>query len=609
MKTKSNSVVASLLLAFLTFSCDPNEQELPTPSAGSDTLNATSINNISSLNLLYEEFFDGADPLSSLSKETAASYSMQVSDLYSYSGDKSLRFELRDTDNKVAGGTRSEIVFDPATGNDRWYSFAAYFPSSDYARDTKAESLTQWHAWPDFDLGENWRSPALGFQNINDKFVLDIGYNVNKVSTGVQSKKSYDLGTVTKDKWHEFVFHIIHSYGEDGLVEVWHNGTKVLEHRGGNSYNDAQLPYWKIGIYKWAWNDEQTTDTNKRVLYYDNIKVGNEKATLEEMRGNSVAAPTPVVEEPTSTQPETGLPATGTGKITREFWSGIYGSNVSVIPVNSAPSEKTELSLFETPSDVANNYGQRVRGYVTAPVSGNYTFWIASDDMADLYLSSSDDPAKKVKIASVSSWTNVREWTKFSSQKSAAIYLEAGKRYYIEALHLESKGLDNLAVGWTLPNGAQERPIPGKYLSPMSNTGSTETTPEPTPTEPSTPIVDTNPAVVSYTIINADTDRDVLTFSNSTTISLSKLGLKNINIRANTNTAKTGSVNLKMWGDWGRTVTDNTAPYSLFWEANGNYHNWKVPTGTYNLIATPYSDANGKGVAGSELKATLTVTL
>jgi hypothetical protein len=54
------------------------------------------------------------------------------------------------------------------------------------------------------------------------------------------------------------------------------------------------------------------------------------------------------------------------------------------------------------------------------------------------------------------------------SQQSAKITLEAGKRYYIEALMLQGGGGDNLAVGWQLPDGAMERPIAGNRLSPMS---------------------------------------------------------------------------------------------------------------------------------------------
>src|SRR6185369_14615417 len=49
-------------------------------------------------------------------------------------------------------------------------------------------------------------------------------------------------------------------------------------------------------------------------------------------------------------------------------------------------------------------------------------------------------------------------------QKSAPISLAAGQKYYIEALHKEGGGGDCIAVGWQLPSGVYERPIPGSRL-------------------------------------------------------------------------------------------------------------------------------------------------
>ncbi|MFD3004065.1 PA14 domain-containing protein, partial [Pontibacter toksunensis] len=142
--------------------------------------------------------------------------------------------------------------------------------------------------------------------------------------------------------------------------------------------------------------------------------------------------------------------------------------SVSDIPLGSAPSSTSQLSLFEAPSGLGSNYGARVRGYICPPQTGNYTFFIASDDNSELWLSTTDSPSDKQKIASVTGWTYSREWGKYASQKSAAVRLEAGKRYYIEALHKQSWGGDNLAVAWQLPDGKTEAPIPGSRLSPFS---------------------------------------------------------------------------------------------------------------------------------------------
>ncbi len=169
----------------------------------------------------------------------------------------------------------------------------------------------------------------------------------------------------------------------------------------------------------------------------------------------------------TVTDGDQGESCPGTGEIGRELWTGITGTSVSSIPVNSSPSSKSELSIFEGPSNIADNYGARVRGYICPPFTGNYTFWISSDDKSELWLSSDDSPVNKVKVAYASGATGKRQWDKFTSQKSAAINLIAGRKYYVEALHKEGTGYDHLAVGWQLSNGALERPIPGKRLSPF----------------------------------------------------------------------------------------------------------------------------------------------
>ena len=161
----------------------------------------------------------------------------------------------------------------------------------------------------------------------------------------------------------------------------------------------------------------------------------------------------------------------GGGTISREVWTGISGTFVANIPVGTPPNTTDTLPSFEAPTNWADNYGTRLRGYITAPVTGSYTFWIASDDKSELWLSTNDNPVNKVKIASVPDWTEPHEWDKFPSQKSAAISLTAGQLYYVEALQKEGDGGDNLSVGWAKPGQATSAPsevIPGSVLSPFS---------------------------------------------------------------------------------------------------------------------------------------------
>ncbi|RDV11985.1 T9SS C-terminal target domain-containing protein [Pontibacter diazotrophicus] len=186
--------------------------------------------------------------------------------------------------------------------------------------------------------------------------------------------------------------------------------------------------------------------------------------------------------EPTPTEPTS---CSATGSILREHWGNVSGSSVSDIPLSTKPSSTSQLSLFEAPTNLGSSYGARVSGYICPPQTGDYTFFIAGDDNAELWLSTDESPANRKKIASVTGWTYSREWNKYASQKSAAVRLEAGKKYYIEALHKQGWGSGNLAVAWKMPDGKTEAPVAGSRLSPYA--GSTDQAPapsEPTPTEP-----------------------------------------------------------------------------------------------------------------------------
>jgi hypothetical protein len=164
------------------------------------------------------------------------------------------------------------------------------------------------------------------------------------------------------------------------------------------------------------------------------------------------------------------------GFIFHEVWENIDGDTVESLTKHPSfagkPTTSTPREAFEGPKNFANRYGSRIRGYVHPPVSGNYVFWLATDDNGELYLSLDDTPARK-RLVCTSFCVGFRDWTRNPCQKSAPVMLMAGKRYYIEALQKEGGGDDHLSVGWTLPDGTEERPIPGSRLSPMGVTAAT----------------------------------------------------------------------------------------------------------------------------------------
>jgi hypothetical protein len=125
---------------------------------------------------------------------------------------------------------------------------------------------------------------------------------------------------------------------------------------------------------------------------------------------------------------------------------------------------------MEAPINLADNFGARISGYICAPATGSYTFWIAGNNNCELWLSTDDQSSNKQKIAYHTDFTNSREWNKYVTQKSSIISLNQGQRYYVEALMKDASWEDNLAVGWLTPGQTGIVPsevIPGTVLSPI----------------------------------------------------------------------------------------------------------------------------------------------
>lgn len=132
------------------------------------------------------------------------------------------------------------------------------------------------------------------------------------------------------------------------------------------------------------------------------------------------------------------------------------------------PSRINMWGTFEGPVDQADGYTRRVTGHFIAPTSGQYVFFINSDDGSYLYLNpTGTDPAGKILIAQETGWSGSRAWETGGNltQKNSSTFVDpndnstpgasgfaltAGQKYYIEAIHNEGSGGDNLAVTYTM---------------------------------------------------------------------------------------------------------------------------------------------------------------
>ncbi len=167
---------------------------------------------------------------------------------------------------------------------------------------------------------------------------------------------------------------------------------------------------------------------------------------------------------------KTGMP--GTGSILRELWTGITPTDSTTIDAlynwpafPSSPTSSVTIPSFDT-EPALDQYGGRIHGWVYAPASGDYTFYLATDDNGELWLSTDDNPANAQLIAYETVWAGPRAW-QTGAEMSAPIPLVGDKKYYISALWKEGNGGDNCAVGWTGPGISAITVIPGDVLMPF----------------------------------------------------------------------------------------------------------------------------------------------
>lgn len=185
------------------------------------------------------------------------------------------------------------------------------------------------------------------------------------------------------------------------------------------------------------------------------------------------------------------------GVLKREFFAGATRAGVEDGSVTT-PTTIGVLTSFDAPTGVADNYTQRISGFFIPPSNGKYIFFVSADDDADLFVSTDENPANKVLVASEVQWSNQRQWlntgdgtdnagdpgTKRSDNSVGAIQMTANKRYYIEGVQHEGGGGDNFAATFKLdtqddPANGSASAFTGKVIAASLPAGTVTITTQP----------------------------------------------------------------------------------------------------------------------------------
>ena len=146
------------------------------------------------------------------------------------------------------------------------------------------------------------------------------------------------------------------------------------------------------------------------------------------------------------------------------------------------PDEVRFLRSFNSrdalPTDALETFGGRIEGFLTPLESGDYHFFLRSDDASELRLSTDESEANAAVIAEeMDSGDPFMEPDSGDAATSAPITLAAGKRYFIMVLYkssaLAGNSTDYAQVAWrkvgdTTP-AVLLKPIPSAFLSTLAS--------------------------------------------------------------------------------------------------------------------------------------------
>lgn len=234
--------------------------------------------NVFGAGVVFSDSFDTGDISSQWRRECASVESCQVSDSVAKDGTSSIKFSLQKGDPDVALSKRAEIAYKKEEAfQDFEYGFSIFLPAN-YQQDRSGEILAQWHENPDFDLGENWKSPPLALYTDDGEWVLRQFWDLDLISLSQNGSNAgssrTSLGNYQTGVWTDWKFRVKWSVEGDGIVEVYQNNVKLFDKKGINTYNNKEGIYFKTGIYKFDWkNRPDYSQIDSREIFVDKISI------------------------------------------------------------------------------------------------------------------------------------------------------------------------------------------------------------------------------------------------------------------------------------------------------------------------------------------------
>ena len=157
-----------------------------------------------------------------------------------------------------------------------------------------------------------------------------------------------------------------------------------------------------------------------------------------------------------------GVPVDGVITGPRQYWTS---PAAGFDPPSAEPTPGPTLTSTMSSAPDGTTL-ERIQGYITAPATGIYTFWLSASGPAEFWLADSDQPGDPVRRARVPVASGVSQWDADPAQQSMRIALTAGKTYCFDLLHRPAASGAHLGLAWRRPAmPAPARRMRGPMLS------------------------------------------------------------------------------------------------------------------------------------------------
>lgn len=169
-----------------------------------------------------------------------------------------LRVEVQENDvfaTRTGDAYRAEVYerYKAPFNTEMRYRFKTLI-SEEWEFDDVRALIAQWHATPDLHLGEISRSPNLGIEVRNNRFLIrgqtsDLPVNLHN-KEGMTRVRHYLSEPIEKNRWYQLDIKVMWTPSSEGYLQVQIDDTTVVDYQGPTSYLDCVGPYFKAGVYR-----------------------------------------------------------------------------------------------------------------------------------------------------------------------------------------------------------------------------------------------------------------------------------------------------------------------------------------------------------------------